>query len=216
MKSVRLKFSKKGRLKFISHLDLNRLLIRTVRMAKIPIWYTEGFHPHPYLNIALPLSLGHTGENEILDIKILDDNMSEEKIVNALNSVCPLDLEFLCAYEPNNKTANIGFAEYEISFADGGEVYDSLSEFLKRDEIICNKKTKKGDIKQINIAPDIKSSKLDTGQNTTLYLTLPAGSEKNINPELLITAFYEQYSQNYYCYSVNRTAILDKNGDIFE
>lgn len=216
MKSVRLKFSKKGRLKFISHLDLNRLLIRTVRMAKIPLWYTEGFHPHPYLNIALPLSLGHTGDNEILDIKILDDDIDGEKIVSALNSVCPLDLEFLCAYEPWQKAANIGFAEYEIDFSDGGEIYNKLEEFLKSEQIICNKKTKKGDIKQIDIAPDIKVAKLKKGENTTLFLTLPAGSEKNINPELLITAFYEKYSDKFYCYSVNRTAILDKNGDIFE
>lgn len=216
MKSVRLKFSKKGRLKFISHLDLNRLLIRTVRMAKIPIWYTEGFHPHPYLNIALPLSLGHIGDNEILDIKILDDNINGDQIVSALNSVCPLDLKFSKAYEPQQKTANIGFAEYEIAFSDGGEIYNNLEAFLKAQEIICNKKTKKGDIKQINIAPDIKASKLKKGDNTTLYLTLPAGSEKNINPELLLTAFYEKYSQNYYCYSVNRVSILDKNGDIFE
>lgn len=216
MKSVRLKFSKKGRLKFISHLDLNRLLIRTVRMAKIPIWYTEGFHPHPYLNIALPLSLGHTGDSEILDIKILDDNVDEEKIVSALNAVCPLDLKFLCAYEPQQKAANIGFAEYGIAFLDDGEIYNNLEVFLKSEQIICNKKTKKGDIKQINIAPDIKSYKLEKSDNTKLFLTLPAGSEKNINPELLITAFYEQYSDRFYCYSVNRTAILDKNGDIFE
>lgn len=216
MKSVRLKFSKKGRLKFISHLDLNRLLIRTVRMANIPIWYTEGFHPHPYLNIALPLSLGHTGDSEILDIKILDDSFCEDGIINALNSVAPLGLNFLKAYEPQQKAANIGFAEYEISFLDSNEAYDSIAEFLKREEILCNKKTKKGDMKQINIAPDIKSYRLENGDNTKLFLILPAGSEKNINPELLITAFYDQYGDRFYCYSVNRTAILDKNGDIFE
>lgn len=216
MKSVRLKFSKKGRLKFISHLDLNRLLIRSVRMAKIPLWYTEGFHPHPYLNIALPLSLGHTGESEILDIKILDDNMSGEQIVSALNAVCPLDLKFLCAYEPKQKAANIGFAEYEIVFSDGGEIYNNLEAFLKSEEIICSKKTKKGDIKQINIAPDIKSSELKKGENTTLYLTLPAGSEKNVNPELFLGAFYESFPETFYCYSVNRVSILDKNGNMFE
>ncbi len=216
MKSVRLKFSKKGRLKFISHLDLNRLLIRAVRMAKIPIWYTEGFHPHPYLNIALPLSLGYTSDCEILDIKVLDDNLKETDILNALNKVCPLDLKFIKAYEPTQKTANIGFADYEITFLDGGEIENTLSQFLKQTEIICSKKTKKGDIKQFNIVPDIKKAEVKKGDNTVLYLTLPAGSEKNLNPELLINAFYEKFSEKFFCYQTNRTAILDKSGNIFE
>ena len=216
MKSVRLKFSKTGRLKFISHLDLNRLLIRAVRMAKIPIWYTEGFHPHPYINIALPLSLGYTSDCEILDIKLLDDNYDITKIPELLNAVCPLDLKFLSAKEPLLKTTNIGFADYEIKFFDNGEIYSRLENFLGQDEIICSKKTKKGDIKEFNIVPDIKKAVVKADGDTTLYLTLPAGSEKNLNPELLINAFYTKFESIYFCYTVNRTAILDKDGKLFE
>lgn len=216
MKSVRLKFSKIGRLKFISHLDLNRLLIRAVRMAGIPIWYTEGFHPHPYLNIALPLSLGYTSDCELMDIKLLDDDFDITKIPSLLNPVCPSDLKFTDVYEPTQKTANIGFADYKITFFDSGEIQNTLSEFLKETEIICSKKTKKGDIKEFNIVPDIKKAVVEKGENTVLYLTLPAGSEKNLNPELLLNAFYSKNADAYYCYTVHRTAILDKSGKNFE
>ncbi len=49
MREVRLRFSKTGRLKYISHLDINRAMSRALKRAQIPLWYTEGFNPHPYI-----------------------------------------------------------------------------------------------------------------------------------------------------------------------
>ena len=57
MREVRLRFSKTGRLKYISHLDINRAMSRALKRAQIPLWYTEGFNPHPYMSFSLPLSL---------------------------------------------------------------------------------------------------------------------------------------------------------------
>ena len=56
--TVRLVFSKTGRARYISHLDLNRTMARVLRRAGIPLWYTEGFNKHPYITFAAPLSLG--------------------------------------------------------------------------------------------------------------------------------------------------------------
>lgn len=50
MREVRLRFSKTGRLKYISHLDINRVMSRALKRAGIPLWYTEGFNPHPYMS----------------------------------------------------------------------------------------------------------------------------------------------------------------------
>ena len=47
MKSVRIWFEKRGLAIYTSHLDMNRCLTRAVRRANIPLWYTEGFNPHP-------------------------------------------------------------------------------------------------------------------------------------------------------------------------
>ncbi|MBO7319466.1 MAG: DUF2344 domain-containing protein, partial [Clostridia bacterium] len=44
MYDLRLFLSKKGRIKFVSHLDMFRMMQRTVRRADIPLWYTEGFN----------------------------------------------------------------------------------------------------------------------------------------------------------------------------
>ena len=58
MFEVRLWLSKQGRIKYVSHLDMFRLMQRAVRRAEIPLWYTEGFNPHPYISFLLALSLG--------------------------------------------------------------------------------------------------------------------------------------------------------------
>ncbi len=62
MKNVRVFYSKKGRMKFISHLDMNRFMTRMILKSGLPVWYTEGFNPRPYLTFALPLSLGFESE----------------------------------------------------------------------------------------------------------------------------------------------------------
>ena len=53
----RIRFTKTGEAKYISHLDLYRFMLRALKRAKLPVWHTEGFNPHVYVTFALPLSL---------------------------------------------------------------------------------------------------------------------------------------------------------------
>ena len=81
MRSVRLFFKKYGNMKFVSHLDMNRFMIRMVRMSGIPVWYSEGFNPHPYITFALPLSLGFDSDWEIMDIRLDKDEFKNEDVL---------------------------------------------------------------------------------------------------------------------------------------
>ena len=72
MREVRLRFSKTGQAKYISHLDVNRVFSRALSRARINLWYTEGFNPHPYMSFSLPLSLGVESLCENVDIRIVD------------------------------------------------------------------------------------------------------------------------------------------------
>ena len=88
MRDVRLVFSKLGLLRFVSHLDLNRAVLRCIRRTDIPIWYTEGFNPHPYVTFALPLPLGAESVNDVMDIRVVGDFKNRE-IMEKLNAVLP-------------------------------------------------------------------------------------------------------------------------------
>ena len=68
LRNVRIFYEKKGRMKFVSHLDMNRFMSRLIAKSKIPVWYTEGFNSHIYINFALPLSLGFESDYEVLNV----------------------------------------------------------------------------------------------------------------------------------------------------
>jgi radical SAM-linked protein len=57
-------FTKKGSMRYISHLDLMRLLMRAMRRADFPLKMTEGFSPHPKLSIRRALKLGLESDHE--------------------------------------------------------------------------------------------------------------------------------------------------------
>jgi len=70
----RLKFSKKGMGKYISHLDLLRTFTRAIHRANLPVRYSQGFNPHQLITFSLPLALGVTSETEFVDIDFEDSN----------------------------------------------------------------------------------------------------------------------------------------------
>ena len=209
LKSVRLFYTKKGRMRFVSHLDMTRFAARIIKKAGLPIWYTEGFNPHPYITFALPLSLGFESDYEIMDIRLTDDDYPIDTLCDRLNTVSPEYIRFFDAKEPQKKVGTITAAEFYIEFDDGGALAPILSDFLKRESIPCLKKTKKGGEKEIDLAPKIIKHEVSTDKNTHLLVTLPAGGGENLNPELLLGAFFEQSGSDYYCYQVNRTVVLD-------
>ncbi len=210
MRNVRIFYRKKDRMKFVSHLDMNRFMSRLLTKSKIPVWYTEGFNQHIYMNFAVPLSLGFEGDYEILDIRIIDPDFSENDCLQALKAVAVEGVEFLKVAPPQKNMKEIAFAEYKIELCDLNS--DKITEFLNQDSIICEKKGKKGKTKEVDIIPKIKSFSVD---KNVLTLRLKAGCEDTLNPSLVMAAYFEQTKEEKRFYSVTRTAIFDKEEKLF-
>ncbi len=188
MRSVRVFYKKKNLLRFVSHLDMNRLMPRIIRKTNIPVWYTEGFNSHVYINFALPLSLGFESDYEALDFKVTDDGFSNEAVFSELSRVMPEHIEIIKVADPVFKPGKIAFAKFRISFEDGGAIANSLEEFLKAESITVLKKTKKGTMKEVELADKIARFSIKLNVNTQLEVVLSAGAD-NINPQLLLSAF---------------------------
>lgn len=88
MKRVRIKFHKTAAMRFSGHLDLFKTWERTLRRARLPLAYTQGFHPQPRLQLACALPLGFTSECEWIDIW-LEADLPVEEIFAALESAQP-------------------------------------------------------------------------------------------------------------------------------
>jgi len=65
---LRLTFAKTAAMKFSGHLDLHKTWERTLRRARLPLAYSEGFNPQPKIQLAAALPLGFTSECEVLDV----------------------------------------------------------------------------------------------------------------------------------------------------
>ncbi len=186
MKNVRIVFSKTGRAKYVSHLDLMRTMTRAVRRAQIPLWYTEGFNRHPYLTFAAPLSLGHEGLRETMDIR-LEEDMPFEELVSRLNKVLPEGMTVVAAAEAVDKAKDLVAAEYVITLGCSAAVVQSA---LAQPELLVEKRTKKKTMKTIDIKPHFANAQVEAmGEDSCrMRVTLPSGSTENINPGLFLTA----------------------------
>ena len=91
MDEVIVKFSKKGKSKYLSHLDLLRQFQRSIRRAEIPVKLTQGFTPRMKLSINPAVKLGV--ESEGLEARfILTEKLDAKEIESRLKNELPLEL----------------------------------------------------------------------------------------------------------------------------
>lgn len=73
MSTIRFKFTRGEELRFISHLDQQRLFQRAFRRAGLDIAHSNGFNPHPKLSFALAMSVGLMSDSEYGDVVLTRD-----------------------------------------------------------------------------------------------------------------------------------------------
>lgn len=213
---VRARFEKKGRAKYISHLDLNRAMQRAFTRSKLPIWFTQGFNPHPYLMFPLPLSLGYDSSVELMDFA-LNIEMDYSEIRNAMNAVLPEGLKIVEVMPVGLKHTEIGFAEYRITVISNEEnLLEQFNDFISQEIISVKKRTKKKTFIDVDIKPiiDIKEAyKIEGGFE--FLIMLPSGTEKNYNPSLVLDEFFRVAEIEPIVVRTERLQILCHNKKVF-
>jgi radical SAM-linked protein len=91
---LRITFAKYEAMRFTGHLDLHRAWERTFRRARLPLAYSQGFNPHPRLNLGSALPLGFTSECEVIDVW-LEQDLTLEAVSTALQPALPPGLRIL-------------------------------------------------------------------------------------------------------------------------
>ncbi len=69
---VRIRFTKRGKVRFISHRDVARAFERAFRIEQLPLAFTQGFAPRPKVSFGLALSVGHESDAEYLDVQLAE------------------------------------------------------------------------------------------------------------------------------------------------
>ena len=96
--SIRLRFTKLGKIRFTSHRDVARLFERALRKASVKVAYTEGFSPRPKIAFGLALSTGHESLAEYLDIALPQDgDVDVTELPGRLSSALPAGIDVVAA-----------------------------------------------------------------------------------------------------------------------
>ena len=195
-KLIRVKYKKEDEMIFISHLDLQRLLQRAFRRAKINLSYSEGFNPHPKMSYGNALALGVESQGEYVDIEIEDD-IEVDEFLERINNQLPEGIKFIKGQEIDPKTPSLSsvivYGEYIFNIdldtpLSKEFVKSRVLNFVKSEEIIVTKTNKKGRKVEVDIRPLIKNFDLVSldDKKVTFESTIATGSKANLNINILI------------------------------
>ncbi|MGE5576955.1 MAG: TIGR03936 family radical SAM-associated protein [Syntrophothermus sp.] len=194
---IRIRFSKGDPLRFISHLDLTRAMERAVRRARLPIAFSQGFHPMPRIVYASALPVGTTSEAEYADFEF-SRPVGAEEVAQRLNAVLPEGIQILDAaqvpLDSGALMAMIDLAEYQVEVSGQpaltrDQVQGAIRELLARRTVTVERKGKKG-IKVFDLRPLIEEISWcgeDHGAHR-IAMRLKMGNSGNARPEEIVDA----------------------------
>ena len=152
---VRIRFHKKGKVRFTSHRDVARIWERALRKAEVAVSYSQGFSPRPKLSFGLALSTGHESEAEFLDLELAGDIAEagewtpERGVAMAahLSSALPVGLDVV-AVAPIDKGDSLQKAvkactwSIEVDHVDRAGAEAWVADVLAREEIVVERERK--------------------------------------------------------------------------
>ncbi len=181
---VRINFEKTEAMRFTSHLDLHRSWERTIRRAKLPLTYSEGFNPRPRITLATALPLGFTSQGEIIEIR-LDQELPLEDVLKPILKASPPGIVCREIYEVKQNSPKIPnlveSAEYLVTIpGDPTGLQQNIDELLAQDAVPRERRGKKYDLR-----PRIYDIKVQSTQEdeTTLWMHLGASQACTGRPD---------------------------------
>jgi radical SAM family uncharacterized protein/radical SAM-linked protein len=162
---IRLRFRKTGAMRFLSHLELLNLFIRAVGRSRIPIRFSQGFHPHPKFSFATALSVGVESWAEYMDMEIAA-GFGADRVREQLNAVLPPSMEIMEAREiplqAESLSVIIAAVRYRITLPDSDSVDLPLlaEQFLKL-ETFPYRREKRGKILELDLRHELVELKAD-------------------------------------------------------
>lgn len=116
---LRVTYRKHGAARYVAHLDVMRTWERSIRRARLPLAYTQGFSPHARMQLAAPLPVGTIGERELIDVW-LDEPVPPLEAEQRLTESLPPGLEVVEVEEVGERLpalqASLRAARYEAHF----------------------------------------------------------------------------------------------------
>ena len=210
----RIKLTKTGILKYFSHLDWQNTFLKAMQRTNLKIAYSYGYNPKMKISMGIALPLFCESETELVDV-CLWENSTVDYVKTEVQKVLPEGSKILRVEQiPQSVPAieeEVYWAEYEVKIFDenvydfGQFVYNTLR-VLESDEILIDKKTKKGLDKTIDYKHSIGEFRFESG---SLFIVLKTGKSTNV-PPLRADALMHLIAPDV-MFNIKRTKFLTEN-----
>ncbi len=219
MSKLRLLFIKEAQASYISHLDLLRTFQRAFPRTELDIRHSQGYHPHPIISIVLPLPVGQSSDCELLDFEVTQDT-DGRGIADKLNTGMPAGLRVLDCYPAVRPIRDLAWLRADVTFEYDNGVPENaaarITELLRRPELVIQKRTKRKDLADVDIAPMIKEISFTEGEGVVTGTVTVQAQNPGLNPQLLekaVARYLPDLTPDFT--RIRRRAILDADGRDF-
>ena len=219
MSKLRLLFIKEAQASYISHLDLLRTFQRAFPRTELDIKHSQGYHPHPIISIVLPLPVGQSSDCELLDFEVTQDT-DGSGIGEKLNTGMPSGLRVLDCYPAVRPVRDLAFLRADVTFEyDNGVpvgAAEAITALLRRPELVIQKRTKRKDLADVDIASMIKEVSFTAGEGVVTGTVTVQAQNPGLNPQLLekaIARYLPELTPDFT--RIRRRELLDADGGIF-
>ena len=146
IQKLRLRYAKRGRLRFSSHRDFQRALERALRRANVPMAYSAGFSPHPKISYANSAPTGVASEAEYVEIGVTE-KCDPEKLRIELDAALPpgLDIIEVVTAQGSDFASRLEASLWEAEIAASAtDVRSAVAALMASDEVMVERLTKSG------------------------------------------------------------------------
>ncbi|MBU0952700.1 MAG: TIGR03960 family B12-binding radical SAM protein [Elusimicrobia bacterium] len=218
--NYRLRFGRKNKLKYLSHLEQIELVRKVIRRSELPVNYSEGFHPQMNMSFGPAITVGYESSSEFVDIELrqsIEIKSLAEKIMRQLPEDFMLIEIKQMLVSQGSIDSIVNLIEYEIrgipEIGDTTKINNLIQENMAKSCINIDI-LKKGKTITLDARPLIYKFELN---NNALRLFLRAGPKKNIKPEKIMEHVFNLNQEQINGISVNRKDIyLEKNDGTLE
>ncbi len=216
VQNVRLHYSKKGDIRFTSHLDMTRMFERAFLRAGIKLAYSQGFNPHAKMAFGPPLPIGYTSDAEYMDVQLFRERLSGLKIL--INHQLPDGVQVHDAKimfgKQESLVSAIKRADYLVTLIkpfDQSFLHDKITQAMESSEIWVQRERKQDTI-ELDIRPFLREMRIgDTPSQ--IYISARIDNGRSLRVGELLSHMLAYSDREIALSMVHRIALLSQRED---
>jgi radical SAM family uncharacterized protein/radical SAM-linked protein len=175
-KRLQVSYAKRGQARYFGHLELVKIFVRAFRRARIPLAFSEGFHPAPKISFesALPVGTESLDERFVVQVAL---NVALEEVIEHVNHELPDGLRITACSIAHRRSAGFvpQLVHYTVTLRHGVFSEGKLKDFLDKTTWPVTRRNRKGRTKTIDLRPLVRELRLLSPKTADMMLAVQAG-----------------------------------------